>query len=106
MHRQTCTFVSFKLGCKALRIVAEHWQGVLRLQRICDRCTVGALNAKRHLAFGCSAFEPLRADNQHLFCPEVAFDMRRVFAHRDQQAVVRLVLACLRAIETDHDAGL
>ena len=59
-----------------------------------------------YLVFECSAFEPLRADNRHLFGPEVAFDMRRFFAHRDQQAVVRFVLACLRVVQTDHDAEL
>ena len=66
------------------------------------------------MCFECSAFKALRAesarrtkaDNQHLSGPEGAFDMRRLFSHRDQQAVVRFVLACLRAIETGHDADL
>ena len=42
-----------------------------------------------------------------LLGPEVTFDMRSFFAHRDQQAVVagvHFVLVCLRAVGTDHDA--
>ena len=54
----------------------------------------------------CPVFEQLQADSRHLFGPEVAFDMRRFFAHRDQQAVVRFVPACLRMIEAEHDSDL
>ena len=96
----------FKLGCHPLRIVAGRWQGVPRLQQICDICTTGALDDERHLVFECPAFEQLRADSRHLFGPEVAFDMRRFFAHRDQQMVVRFILACLRMIKAEHDSGL
>lgn len=34
------------------------------------------------VVFECPAFEHLRADSRHLFGPEVAFDMRRFFAHK------------------------
>ena len=54
----------------------------------------------------CPAFEQLWADNRHLFGPEMAFDLRRFFAHRDQQAVVRFILAYLRMIEAEHDDDL
>ena len=46
--------------------------------------------------FECSAYEPLRADNWHLFGPEVAFDMCRYFAqcHGGQEAIVSFSRAC------------
>ena len=75
------------------------------MQRIYDRCTTGALDDERHLVFECPAFEQLRADSRHLFGPEVAFDMRRFFAHRDQH-IVRFILACLRMIEAEHDSDV
>ena len=49
-------------------------------------------------------FEQSQADNRHLFGPEVAFNMRCFFADRDQQAVVRFILACLQMNEAErHD---
>ena len=80
-HLQTYLSISFELGCHPLRIVAGRWQGSPRLQRICDRCTTGALDDECHLVFECPAFEQLRADSRHLLGPQVAFDMRRIFAH-------------------------
>ena len=56
---------------------------------------------EHHLVFECAVFavfEPLRREMRHLFGREVAFDMRRFFAHRDQFGVVVYVLACLRYI--------
>ena len=69
-HRRTYLFISFKLACYPLRIVVGRWQGIPRLQRICDRCTTRALDDER-LVFECPAFEQLRADSRHLFGPEV-----------------------------------
>ena len=58
-----------------------------------------ALDDERHLVFECPLFEDLRRDNRHLFGREVAFDMRRFFAHKDQHAVVMYILGCLDLIE-------
>ena len=77
------------------------WAGGSLSSAYCDE-----FDDEHHLVFECTAFKFLQADNQHLLGPEVAFDMRRFFAHRDQQAVVRFVLACLRVIEAEHDDGL
>ena len=38
-----------------------------------------------------------------MFGSEVAFDMRRFFAHRDQRAVVMYILGCLRLVEHAHE---
>ena len=59
-----------------------------------------------HLVFEYPAFEQSWAHSRHLSGPEVAFDERRFFAHRDQQAVVRFILACLRMNEAEHDDDL
>ena len=102
-HRQTYTFVRFKLGCHRLAIVTGRWHGVPRADRLCLRCDVGALDDERHLVFECSAFEDLRRTHSQLFGPGVAFDMRQFFAHTDQRAVVMYILGCLRLIEHAHE---
>ena len=66
-------------------------------------CDAGALDDERHLVFECSAFEDLRRNHSQLFGPEVAFDMRQFFAHRDQRDVVMYILSCLRLMEHAHD---
>ena len=53
----------------------------------------------------CSSVLHLRAYDRHLLGPEVAFDMRRSFAHSNQQADVRFIIACLHMIEAEHDNG-
>ena len=98
-HRQTYMFVRFKLGCHGLAIVTGRWQGVQRSLRICQRCHMSALDDERHLVFECPVFEDLRRNSRHLFCREVAFDMRRFFAHEDQHAVVMYILGCLHLID-------
>ena len=42
---------------------------------------------------------PLRREHRQLFGQEVAFDMRRFFAHKDQRAVVMYILGCMRLID-------
>lgn len=102
-HRQMYTFIRFKLGCHHLAIVTGRWHGVPRADRLCRRCDAGALDDERHLVFECLAFEDLRRTHSQLFGPEVAFDMRQFFAHRDQRAVVMYILGCLRLIEHAHE---
>ncbi len=92
-------FVRFKLGCHNLAIETGRWTGVPRAERVCHRCQQGALDDERHLVFECPAFEHLRRDRRHLFGREVAFDMRRFFAHTDQRGVVFFVLDCLSLVE-------
>ena len=93
-HRRTYMFVRFKLGCHDLAIVTGRWHGVPRLQRVCSRCGMSALDNERHLVFECPNFEELRRQHRQLFGQEVAFDMRRFFAHEDQHAVVMYILGC------------
>ena len=57
-----------------------------------------ALDDERHLVFECSIFEDLRRTHSQLFGSEVAFDIRRFFAHTDQRAVVMYILGCLSLI--------
>ena len=98
-HRQAYMFVRFKLGCHGLAIVTGRWQGVQRSLRICQRCHMSALDDERHLVFECPVFEDLRRNSRQLFGREVAFDMRRFFAHEDQHAVVMYILGCLHLID-------
>ena len=42
-----------------------------------------------YLVFECPAFEGLRREHRHLFDSEVAFDVCRCFAHKDQHGVKR-----------------
>ena len=63
------------------------------------RCTQGALDDERHLVFECPAFEDLRREHRQLFGSEVAFDMCRFFAHKDQHGVVMYILGCLHLLE-------
>ena len=44
----------------------------------------------------------LRRTHSQLFGSEVAFDMRRFFAHTDQRAVVMYILGCLSLFEHAH----
>ena len=99
-HRRTYLFVRFKLGCHDLAIVTGRWHGVPRPERICSRCDLSALDDERHLVFECPMFEDLRREHRHLFGQEVAFDMRRFFAHKDQRAVVMYILGCLCLIDS------
>ena len=78
-HRPLCQFVRFKLGCHSLAIETGRWHGTPRLQRLCHRCTQGALDDERHLVFECPAFEDLRREHRQLFDSEVAFDTVCVF---------------------------
>ena len=87
-HRQTYTFVRFKLGCHHLAIVTGRWHGVARADRLCQHRGASALDDERHLVFEYSVFEDLCRTHSQLFGSQVAFDMRRFFAHTDQRAVV------------------
>ena len=52
--------------------------------------------------FECPAFEDLRREHRQLFgstTSEVAFDMCRFFAHKDQHGVVMYILGCLHLHE-------
>ena len=109
-HRQTYTFIRFKLSCQRLAylaIVTGRWHGVAHADKLCLRCDAGALDDERHLVFECSAFEDLRRTQlNQLFgpdSPEVAFEVRQFFAYRDQRAVVMYILGCLRLIELAHE---
>ena len=64
--------------------------------RVCSRCDMSALDDERHSLFECPVFEDLRREHRQLFGQEVAFDMRRFFAHKDQRAVVMYILGCMR----------
>ena len=90
--------VRFKLGCHSLGIVTGRFRRVPHHQRLCARCDAGALDDERHLVFECPSFEHLRVQHRQLFGPEVAFDMRLFFAHKDQQSSVHFILACLEAL--------
>ena len=61
-YRQTYMFVRFKLGCHGLAIVTGRWHGVPRMQRVCSRCDMSALDDERHLVFECPVFEDLRRE--------------------------------------------
>lgn len=98
-HKHTYLMIRFKLGCHPLGIVTGRFHRVRRLQRVCSRCDTGALDDERHMVFECPSFEHLRSQYRQLFGQEVAFDMRLFFAHKDQHAVVRFVLACLETLE-------
>ena len=69
------------------------------MQRLCHKCTQGALDDERHLVFECPAFEDLRREHRQSFASEVAFDMCRFFAHKDQHDVVMYILGCLHLLE-------
>ena len=71
-----------------------HWHGMAHADRFCLRCDAGALDDERHLVFECSAFKGLRRTHSQLFGPEVAFDMRQFFAHRDGPTVTSVLLLC------------
>ena len=94
-------FVRFKLGCHGLAIVSGRWHGVPRLQRVRSRCDMSALDDERHSVFECPVFEDLLSyyrEHRETFGQEVALDMRRIFAHKDQRAVVMYILGCMRLI--------
>ena len=51
-HRQTYTFIRFKLSCQRLAylaIVTGRWHGVAHADKLCLRCDAGALDDERHL---------------------------------------------------------
>ena len=77
-----------------------------RVDKLClhnDAGYAGALDDEQHLVFECSAFEDLRWTHSQLFGPDMAFDMRQFFAHRDHRAVVMYTLGCLRLTEHAHE---
>ena len=46
---------------------------------------------ERHIVFDCPVFEDLRREHRQLLGQEVAIDMRRFIAHKDQHAVVMYI---------------
>ena len=66
---------------------------------VLDVTCLPSIDDERHLVFECPVFEDLRREHRHLFGQEVAFDMRRFFAHKDQRAVVMYILGCMRLID-------
>ena len=89
------------MGCHSsnLAIKTGRWHGTPRMQRLCHRCPQGALDDERHLVFECLTFGDLRKKHRQLFESEVAFDMCRFFADKDQHGVVMYILGCLHLLE-------
>ncbi len=48
-------------------------------------------------------FEGLRVANRHLFSSHVAYDMAAFMQQKDQSAVLRHILACLREVNELND---
>ena len=63
--------------------------------RLCNRCDQQQLDDERHLVFGCTAFEHLRAARRHLFTAAVGEDMRAFFGQRDESGDMGLCLIAL-----------
>ena len=66
------TLQRFRMGSHSLPCVLGRRTGVLRAQRLCQRCNLHALHDERHLVFECSAMQiphTLRDRYPALFSP-------------------------------------
>ena len=103
----TCTYLRFRLGSHNLQVELGRWQNRRpRCDRLCQRCTMHAVDDEYHMVFDCPAFERLRAARRHLFTSRVAYDMVTFMRQKDQVGVFKHILACLREVaeilDVDH----
>ena len=87
-------FVRFKLSSHDLGIELGPWKNkTARDLRTCDFCEQHALDDEYHMIYECPAMQPVRESYPLFFWRSP--DMRRLFAHRRQKSLVKLVWDCL-----------
>ncbi|GAQ86738.1 Reverse transcriptase-related protein [Klebsormidium nitens] len=53
------TLAKFRVGAHKLAIETGSWQGIAREERLCQVCTLGAVESERHFVYNCPAYSDI-----------------------------------------------